>query len=200
MIKIISTHAVSNVYLLNYLRGRKIDFEIATKYLVQVRFQLSANGKIFYAIGFKNNAGGFELRNAFFKVSSSPKFISYFNNGSDQITVFEDVFDFLSYLSITKNGTNQLTNFLVLNSLSLFERSLLLMEKHEQVFLYLGSCPAARKCVSIAKSRSKKYIDQSSLFKGFKDFNEWHINIDRSFSFEQPYSQLRHETLPESPA
>ncbi len=199
-IKIISTGSISSVHLLNYLRARKIDFEIALAFLCEVSFELSVKGKLFYSLGFKNNAGGFELRNAFFKAGSSPKFISYFDNGSGVISVFEGCFDFLSYLTITKDQSKQLTNFLVLNSLSFFERSLLLMEKHEQIFLYLDHDPPAKKCVALAKSRSQKYIDQSSLYKGFKDFNEWYCSLDYSFSFEQQYEQSQNERLPESPS
>ena len=44
------------------------------RYLKQRRIE-----KIFKAIGFKNNAGGYELRNEYFKGSSCPKYISYFN-------------------------------------------------------------------------------------------------------------------------
>ena len=199
-IKIISTGPVSIVDLLHYFHQRTINFEIAKQHLCEVSFELAVNGKLFYALGFKNNAGGYELRNAFFKASSSPKYISYFDNNSNQIAVFEGAFDFLSYLSITKNNCCSLTNFLVLNSLSFFERSLLLMEKHEHVFLYLDHDPSAKKCVDVAKSRSQKYVDQSSLYKGFKDLNEWHTSLDSSFSFEQQCQQLRNEKLPESPA
>ncbi len=48
-------------------------------------------------MGFKNNFGGFELRNKYFKGSSSPKEITLISNNSpDRLNVFEGFMDFLS--------------------------------------------------------------------------------------------------------
>ncbi|HVX27891.1 MAG TPA: toprim domain-containing protein [Parafilimonas sp.] len=89
------------------------------------------------------------------------------------IAVFEGFFDFLSYQTIHQNQQQPLTDFLVLNSLAFFERSLLLMEKHEHIHLYLDHDEAGKKCVDIALKRSLKYKDQSSLYEGYKDLNDW---------------------------
>lgn len=51
--------------LLRYLSERGIPKEIAQRYCVQVDYKL--HGKRYYAIGFENNAHGYELRNPFFK-------------------------------------------------------------------------------------------------------------------------------------
>lgn len=82
-------------------------------------------------IGFPNNAGGFELRNRYFKGSSSPKDVAVIDQNCKQIAVFEGFFNFLSFQAIHKNKEQPLTNFLVLNSLSFFEKSRTLMEKHD---------------------------------------------------------------------
>jgi hypothetical protein len=87
--------------------------------------------------GFKNNAGGYELRNEYFKGSSSPKYVSYLDNKADTIKVFEGFFDLLTFQSMHQNEQNDPANLLVFNSLSFFERSLLLMEKHQSIDLYL---------------------------------------------------------------
>ena len=98
-----------------------------------MKFLLQLNDKIYKAIGFKNMAGGYELRSEYFKGSCSPKYVTYSNNkDAKSITVFEGFFDFLSYQTIHQNQEQELTNFLVLNSLAFFERSLLLMEKHDK--------------------------------------------------------------------
>ncbi len=44
--------------------------------------------KIHYAIGFKNDIGGYELRNPLVKLSSSPKGITTIKNGSETVAVF----------------------------------------------------------------------------------------------------------------
>ena len=57
--------------LLRYLADRGIPDDIARRYCVQVDYTL--HGKRYYAIGFENNALGFELRNAFSKGVTRPR-------------------------------------------------------------------------------------------------------------------------------
>jgi hypothetical protein len=122
---------------------------------------------------------GYELRNEYFKGSSSPKYVTYLDNKAGKISVFEGFFYFLSYRSIHQNQQQELTNFLVLNSLSYFERSRLLMEKHQGVHLYLDRDEAGRKCTSLALKRSPSIKDESILYQGYKDLNDWIMNIGR---------------------
>ncbi len=189
-IKIIAAkQPITDFCLCRYLKKRRINQHVANKYCGEVSFEL--NGRIYKAIGFKNTASGYELRNEYFKGSSSPKYVSYFNNKkANSITVFEGFFDFLSYQTINQNQEQKLTNFLVLNSLSFFERSLLLMEKHDKIHLYLDRDEAGRKYTKLALERSQKVIDESSLYKGYKDLNDWVMNIGKMEKLKQ--SQSRH--------
>lgn len=127
LIKVTNVREIADPFLLNYLRQRRIHFDVARAFCKEVYF--TVNDKNYYAIGFKNNAGGYEIRNAFFKGRSSPKYVTHLDNKAEKITVFEGFFDFLSYQTLVHNQPQELTNFLVLNSLSFFERSQLLMEK-----------------------------------------------------------------------
>ncbi|MGI8584600.1 MAG: toprim domain-containing protein [Chitinophagaceae bacterium] len=174
-IKIIAAkQPISNLFLCRYLRQRRIDKNIANNYCHELIFTMNDKDKEFAAIGFKNNAGGYELINEYFKASNSPKYVTYFNNNTtNKITVFEGFFDFLSYQTIHHNQEQELSNFLVLNSLSFFERSVLLMEKHESIHLYLDNDKAGRKCLELAQKRSIKFKDESELYKAYKDLNEW---------------------------
>jgi hypothetical protein len=179
-IKIIAAkQPILEPWLCRYLKQRRIEKSIANKYCYEVEFINGEKEKIFKAIGFKNNAGGYELRNEYFKGSSSPKYISYFNNKADNLTVFEGFFDFLSYHSLHQNQDQLLTNFLVLNSTSFFQRSLLLMEKHETIYLFLDNDLTGKRCAEIALKRSAKYKDESKLYKGYKDINDWMVNFGK---------------------
>ena len=110
-------------------------------------------------------------------------------NKQNNIAVFEGFFDFLTYQTIHQNQTKPLTDFLILNSLSFFERSLLLMEKHEQIHLYLDHDEAGKKCLDIALKRSSKYKDESSLYEGYKDLNDWIMNFGK-LEHKQSLKQL----------
>lgn len=164
---------ISDMVLRRYLNQRNIPKEIAEKFCKEILYKTGE--KRFLAIGFKNNAGGYEIRSPYFKGSSSPKFISYLDEGAKAIAVFEGFFDFLTYQSIHRGQQQTQTNFLVLNSLSFFTRSLLLMEKHQQIHLYLDNDMAGKKCVQQLIDRTKSVIDESDLYKGYKDLNEWAV-------------------------
>ncbi len=164
-------HPITDINLCRYAAKRKISNDILNEWCSEISFSL--NNKGYKAIGFKNNAAGYELRNEYFKGSSSPKFISYTDNNSKTITVFEGFFDLLSYKAFNQGKEHELTNFLVLNSLAFFERSLLLMEKHQTIKLYLDHDDAGRKHTNMALKRSPKFEDCGKLYKGYKDINEW---------------------------
>jgi hypothetical protein len=174
-IKVIAAKPLTHPSLCRYLDDRKIPLEVATKYCHEVEFEL--NDKQYFAIGFENKSGGFELRNEHFKGSSSPKDVTLIEqNNSNNIAVFEGFFSFLSYQTFHQNNPAQLTNFLVLNSLSFFEKSREIMEQHQQINLYLDRDAAGLKHLQIALKWSKKYIDQSQLYQHHKDLNDYLVH------------------------
>lgn len=182
-IKILSVRSpITDMVLNRYLKQRNIPRSIANEFCKEVLYQ--TGDKRYSAIGFKNNSGGYELRSEYFKGSSSPKYVTYYDNKANNITCFEGFFDFLTYQAIHSNQRLPKSNFLVLNSLSFFTRSLLLMEKHERVHLYLDNDNAGRKCVDQALLRSKKISDESGLYKGYKDLNEWAVSFGKQQQLE----------------
>jgi hypothetical protein len=165
---------IENQSLIDYINFRNIDPVVAGKFCREIIYENDA--KIFRAIGFKNNAGGFELRSQCFKGSTSPKYVSWFNNRATTIAVFEGFFDFLTWQTMNKSQVQKQTNFLILNSLSFFTRSLLLQEKHDRIYLYLDNDNAGRKCAQeIIKRNPGKVVDESRQYKDFKDLNDWFI-------------------------
>ena len=94
------------------------------------------------------------------------------------MAVFEGFFDLLAHGS-SRIDQPQLTNYLVLNSLAFFERSMLLMEKHDQIKLYLDNDEAGSKCTLQAVKRSDRFSDESNIYKGYKDLSEWWASAGR---------------------
>ena len=96
------------------LRERCINIEIARQHCQEVHY--SANGKAYFAVGFRNDAGGYELRNKYFKGCTS-KEITSMKTSSDACQLFEGFMDYLSFLTM-KNWQQPKTDVIVLNSLS----------------------------------------------------------------------------------
>lgn len=167
----IAAKPLTNPTLCRYLSERKIPFEIAKKYCKEVHFEL--NGKRNFAIDFENKSGGFELRNSLFKGSSSPKDVTQISfSACQEIAVFEGFFSFLSFQTLHQKDT-LLTNFLVLNSLSFFEKSRQIMEENKKVYLYLDRDKAGIENTQNALKWDQKYVDRSHLYRNHKDLNEY---------------------------
>lgn len=177
-IKIISERGLFSVSLLRYIKQRRIAENIAANYCREVVFEL--NNKRYTALGFRNNEGGFELRNPWFKGSNSPKAVTSIINDAKEVSVFEGFFDFLSYQTIHQNQQPVPSDFLILNSIAFFEKSRPFMERHNTVRLYLDRDKTGQNCTQRAMESCKKYIDQSSLYKGYNDLNEWTQEIGKS--------------------
>lgn len=177
-IQVISTGPIHSPALIHYLGQRRIPLELAQGYCREVRYGLY--GKEYYAIGFGNDAGGYELRNPYFKGSSSPKGSTFIDQGAQEVAVFEGFFSFLSLLTLDQIQPQPPTNFLVLNSLSLFEKSRQVMEKHASIHLYLDRDNAGMKRTGQSIKDNSQYRDASVLYQDYKDFNHWLIqNIQR---------------------
>ena len=170
---VLEARPLAEISLLKYLEKRCIPLDIAEKFCKEIDFLLY--GKNRTVIGFQNNAGGYELRSAHFKGSSSPKEVTFFDHNKEELKVFEGFFNFLSHQVINKQDIDPLTNFLVLNSLSFFLNQRERMEQHQQIHLFLDRDSAGIKFTQQALQWSKKYIDQSHSYKKYKDLNEYLI-------------------------
>ncbi|HVU93716.1 MAG TPA: toprim domain-containing protein [Puia sp.] len=174
-IEIVDTRTLVAQSLLDYLTKRNIPPDIAQKSCQEVHFSLYGKKQI--AIGFPNRSGGYELRSEQFKGSSSPKDISFFDNRTNEIAVFEGFFNYLSFQTINRDKQPPLTSCLVLNSLAFLERSRPLMEQFNRIHLALDRDDAGRTFTRKALAwNPDKYIDRSEFYQGHKDLNDWLIH------------------------
>jgi hypothetical protein len=90
---ILEIRLIAEISLLKYLEKRHIPLNIAEKFCKETDFLIY--GKTKTVIGFRDNAGGYELRSPHFKGSSSPKEVTFFEYNKEQVNVFEGFFSFL---------------------------------------------------------------------------------------------------------
>ena len=165
---------ISDQALVAYLHERAIPIDLARLYLKQVGYRVGSN--TYRALGFGNDAGGFEVRNRSFKGSIGTKDITTLaREGSVSTAVFEGFFDFLSVLTHYKR--DQATgNVMVLNSLALLPRGIERMKANsiERVHAYFDHDEAgARGLHALTEQAAWQVSDASSLYAGFKDANEF---------------------------
>ncbi|GAA4341125.1 toprim domain-containing protein [Flaviaesturariibacter amylovorans] len=174
---------IQSLSLQRYLHTRKIPISLAQKYLREVVFSLA--GKRYLALGFPNRSGGYELRNDWFKGSSTPKDISCCFRGSRELAVFEGFFDFLSFLSIHQKQEVPRLDFLVLNSLSFAPKSLDVLTAYRQVRLYLDNDKAGEKHLRQLLKDCPQAKDERRFYQGYKDLNDWLMHMGKGTRFRQ---------------
>lgn len=128
----------------------------------------------------KNNSGGYELRNKYFKGAFRPKDYTFIDKGKQELAVVEGFFDFLT-LKTNWSVLTKSTNYLILNSLVLFEKAMPLMNQHEKVYLLLDHDEAGGNITSMALNMSSKFEDTSGIYTGYKDLNEWHVKTEEKY-------------------
>ncbi|WP_339656580.1 toprim domain-containing protein [uncultured Salegentibacter sp.] len=139
------------------------------KYCRQVWY--SCKGKRFFALGLENYKKGWELRNKYFKTSSSPKTFSFFERDSNQLIITEGMFDFLSLATIDEDLV-QNSDCIILNSLAFLERIKMLILKYDRVLIYLDNDPAGEKAAGSLLNQFDNVTDCSNSYSGYVDLNE----------------------------
>lgn len=163
----------NNPAITDYINSRGIAFEIARQYCQEVYYQIG--NKSYFAAGFKNRSGGYELRSQYFKGSSFPKDMTHIENGNRSVCVLEGFMDFLSLLTLRKEEPIR-SDFLILNSVSFVDRSMDILKDYKNVFLYLDHDNAGRRALEKYEAASLNIIDASNIYQRFKDLNDYLMN------------------------
>ncbi|ATV29789.1 mobilization protein [Prevotella intermedia] len=167
-LEIISVQSLTNPYLLRYIAERGISLSIANRCCSEIRYNNS--NRTYYAIGFANDAGGWEIRSPYFKGCIAPKAITTISKATDVLQIFEGFMDFLSWQTLNLSST---CDTIVLNSLALLPRIQEKIKSYKQVESFLDNDDAGRKSFEVLKHFCPSIIDGSVRYRTHKDINEW---------------------------
>ena len=159
---------LTNPALLSYAKERAIPVSIIKEHCKEVNY--SIGDKNYFAIGFKNDDGGWELRNKYFKGGTSPKGITTIKNGSDSCLIFEGFMDALSFL-VVKNITYFRQNVIVLNSVTNLAKAEKFIISHNKIYTFLDNDEAGKQALEKIKKLGIDVIDQSPFYQKAKDLN-----------------------------
>ena len=167
---------ITHPALIKYLEERCIDVETARTVCKELHFD--TRGKHYFGIGFPNIAGGYEIRNTFFKGCIAPKDISHFyaEEPKKVCFLFEGFMDFLSFMMLRRKENDGLKrqDYLVLNSVSNIQKALEPLSHYENVQCFLDTDEAGRNAyLQLSKELRKPITDASTLYNAYKDLNEY---------------------------
>ena len=180
-----ASHTFTKDKLIEYALSRAVSKEVLAKYCEEVIYHIdSAPDRKFFAIGFKNNSGGYVLRSSISKRCSSSDITTLDSNGqmsqevtSDKVIVFEGFMDFLSWITDVKQQTPQY-DCCILNSVSNVAKALPWIMEHSNIAAFMDNDQAGREtlqkimdCASEGAHDVCVY-DMARLYQGYNDLNE----------------------------
>lgn len=171
----LSSHA-----LLSYLQERGIDTELAKRECRELRFE--NKGKPYFAIGFPNMTGGYEVRNRYFKGCVAPKDITHIRQQGEPRSIcylFEGFMDYLSFLTIRVKNNPQFPrlttqDYIILNSVSNLTKAEGILADYSEIGCFLDNDTAGRTACEHLKARFGERISDNSIhYREYKDLNDY---------------------------
>lgn len=179
--------------LLRYLQERGIDTELVRSECKELHF--IHNGKPYFAIGFPNVAGGYEVRNRFFKGCIAPKDISHIRQQGEpreKCLVFEGMMDYLSFLTLRMKNCPTMPNldgqdYIILNSVANVSKAIDVLHGYERIHCLLDNDEAGRNAyLELAREFDGHICDFSDNYNGHKDLNDYLCGIRRNLTVNPP--------------
>ena len=157
--------------LTDYLAERGIPYAVASHHCFRLNY--GVRGKRYFAVGFPNMAGGYEVRSRHFKGCIPPKDVSLVkleNTAADVCSVFEGFMDFLSAATLgLETG-----DCLVLNSVSNVEKAMKHLTAYGRINCFLDRDEAGRRTLDVLGKRyDGRVCDRSALYDCCKDLKEF---------------------------
>ena len=180
-----ASHDFSRRKLVEYAQSRAVTKEILERYCEEVLYHIDVYPqKQYFAIGFKNNDGGYVLRSSLTKKCTSSAMTTLDPQGNltnevagDKVLVFEGFMDFLSWISSVKQETPQY-DCCILNSVSNIEKALPWITAHKNIAAFMDNDEAGRstlqKIIENVPNQAGKVCvyDMAKLYEGYNDLNE----------------------------
>ena len=170
---------LSSPALFSYLRERGINTELAKRECREVHYL--TDGKPYFAVGFPNRSGGYEIRNKFFKGCIAPKDITHIRQTEPGETccLFEGFMDYLSFLTLRQERHPDRPalggqDHIVLNSVSNFSKALRPLGDYERIHCFLDNDRAGLEALrEIQREYGSRVRDASYVYSGYKDLNDY---------------------------
>ena len=169
--EIIDVKEIQHPALIHYLKSRNVEDQ--KKWVEEIHYRM--NDKNYFGIGFKNDSGGYEIRNAYSKICLDKKDITSIKNDSKDVRIFEGFFDFLSFKNVESYLEKETSDYLILNSVTMIHKVKNEIENYKNIELYFDNDEAGTRAVEMIENDLKNAEDCRVLYSGFKDLNDWLI-------------------------
>ncbi|RYY18347.1 MAG: hypothetical protein EOO04_24160 [Chitinophagaceae bacterium] len=161
----------NNPAITSFIQSRGI-WDVAPGKLKEIYYFVEdedKKGRSYFAAGWKNESGAWEIRNKYFKGTLGSKAITFIAGDENRLVMFEGYFNYLSWLY---DHPKDNASILVLNSLSLLKAGIEKAREFGVVDIYFDRDRSGHKATLELVREVAHATDQSSVYKGHNDYNE----------------------------
>lgn len=154
-----------------YLEARGV-FDIGKATMSEIYYYVEDQKglkKHFFAAGWQNENGGWEVRNKYFKGCLGHKAITFIEENKKDVAVFEGYINYLSWKCQNPEATESV---IVLNSLALLPVGIEKAKLFSGVGLYLDRDQPGHSATTEFIKALPYAIDRSNAYEGFNDYND----------------------------
>lgn len=170
---------LQNPALMRYLQERGISPGTAAPYVQEMYYRIG--GKPYFALAFRNDSGGYELRNPRFKGSTSKDITHIRQQGEprEKCLVFEGFMDYLSFLTLRMKNCPTMPDldrqdYVILNSTANVSKAIDVMFPYERIHCMLDNDKAGYEATRAIELEYSYHVrDFSHNYRGYSDLNDY---------------------------
>ena len=170
---------LQNPALMRYLQERGISPGTAAPYVQEMYYRIG--GKPYFALAFRNDSGGYELRNPRFKGSTSKDITHIRQQGEprEKCLVFEGFMDYLSFLTLRMKNCPTMPDldrqdYVILNSTVNVPKAIGVLYPYERIHCMLDNDKSGYEATrAIELEYSYRVRDFSGNYRGYSDLNDY---------------------------
>jgi len=161
----------SNDAITAYLYSRGL-WQVAQGQLKEIYYYVEDEKKMrkqFFAAGWQNEQGAWEVRNAYFKGCLGHKAITFIPVCDDRVSIFEGYFNYLSWLSEHSLAPDSI---IVLNTATLAQAAVRKAAPFEVISLYFDNDHTGRNITAEFINALPRAVDCSWHYADYNDYND----------------------------
>ena len=173
-------------YLVDFLNSKGISIALAQKHCRQLKVYNKVSQESYFAIGLKNEVGGFTAISKAQTVFIGPKNITFIRGNipkPDGVNIFKDIFDYLSYL--THLGIKSLDDdSIILNCYTCLPKSIAYIKnygyRHVHTWLentVVGDIATEELSLFFQTEENLEHQKQNEKYAPHKDVASWHRHL-----------------------
>jgi hypothetical protein len=161
----------NNPAITNYLQSRGI-WPVAHQHLKEVYYYIEDEKKLrkyFFSAGWKNENGGWEVNNPYFKGCLGPKGLTIIPGDPDRLALFEGMIDYLSW-KFEKQDEGE--TVILLNGVTFIEAAIRRASDFKDRTIFFDNDEAGEDASRTFQNAYPLTHNSASNYAGFKDYNQ----------------------------